>query len=69
MLNPLAERSPVDSGTVRVLIGMYSQGRGTKTAHMDMVHMGRFGSVGTLWVCGHAMPVMGAVVAVSSRIL
>ena len=45
------------------------QGRGTKTAHMDMVHMGRFGSVGTLWVCGHAMPVMGAVVAVSSRIL
>jgi len=57
----------VDSGTVHVPIGMYSQqlleGRGTYTAHTDMVHMGRIGSGRTLWVCGHAMPVTGAVVA------
>ena len=32
---------------------------------MYMVHMGRFGSEQTLspWVCGHAVPVTGAVVA------
>ena len=45
----------VDSDTVRVPIGMYSrqlrQGRSKYTAHMDMVHMGRFGSVRTLCGC------------------
>ena len=56
-----------DSGAVCGLIWMYSQQllqhRGTDTAHMNVVHMGTFGTVGTLRVCGHAMPVLGAVVA------
>ena len=46
---------------------MYSQqllqGRCTYKAHMDVVHMGIFGSVRTMRVCGHAVPVTGALVA------
>ncbi len=64
MLKPLTELY----STVLVPIGMYSrqllQGRGTYTAHMDVVHMGRFGSVRTLRGCvDMPMPVTGAMVA------
>jgi len=51
VLTPLTE---VHSA-VHVLIGMYSrqllEGRGTFTAHADVVHMGKFGSVRTLCGC------------------
>jgi len=61
------ERPTFESSAVRVSIRMYSQqllqGRVTYTAHTDMVHMGRFGSVGTLrGVSGHAIPIRGTVV-------
>ena len=51
MLKPLTELC----SSVRVPIGMYSrqllQGRGTYTAHTDVAHMGRFGSVRTFRRC------------------
>ena len=51
MLKPLTELH----SSVRVLIGMCSrqlrQGRGRYTAHTDVVHIGRFGSVRTLRGC------------------
>ena len=62
VLKPLTELY----SAVRVLIGMCNrqllQSRGTFTAHTDMVHMGRFGSVWTLRRCGQAMLVTGVVV-------